>query len=156
AVGFRSGSSRWRSATLFEKSRRCVVGNAQFGVQGARPDQKHSLGLGIGRVRNTTINRAHCRACFMVVKANAFGALGRNDVVDVLSDGRAFLAIEFPFNPARINRGIRALGLARTAVDALARDSCRHQKSQPRSAKKSITQSSKSSSPIQAIKGFSA
>ena len=84
------------------------------------------MGLGVGRVWNTTVDRAHRRARFVVVKANAFGALGRNDVVDVLSDGRVFQAIEFPFNPARINRSIRALGLACTTVDALARDGCRH------------------------------
>src|SRR5262249_56141231 len=106
-VGFRRGSRGRFGATLFEKSRRRVVGNAQFGVQSARPRQEYSLALGVGRVWNTTIDRAHRRACFVVVKANTFGALGRNDVIDVLSDGRAVLAIEFPFNPARINGGIR-------------------------------------------------
>jgi hypothetical protein len=89
----------------------------------------------------------------VVVEANAFGAFGGNYVVDVLSDGGALLAVKFPFHPARINRGIRTLGLAGAAVDALARDGRRHWKSQPRISRE-ITQFSNSSSPIRAIKGL--
>jgi hypothetical protein len=85
---------------------------------------QYLLGLEIVGVRDTAIHRTHRRAGLMIIEAHALGALGRHDIVDVLGQRRASDAVELPRHAAGINRGIRALGLASSAVDALARD-CR-------------------------------
>ena len=113
-------------AAFLEKSRGCVVGNGQVGVKSPRAGQQHRLGLEIVRVRDAAIDRADRGTCFVIVKADAFGALGGNDVIDILRDGRAHLAIEFPFHSAAVYRGVWAFWLASTAVDAFARYGGRH------------------------------
>src|SRR5208282_154823 len=70
--------------------------------------------------------RAYRGARFMVVKADAFGALGRHDVIEVWCDRGTGCAVEFPWHSAGVNRRVGAFGLARSAIDAFARDRRRH------------------------------
>jgi len=63
-------------------------------------------------------HRADRGARFVIVEADAFSALLRDDVKNVLGDRRVLHAIEVPLNATLINRGVRALGLARAAIDA--------------------------------------
>jgi len=62
----------------------------------------------------------------MVEKADAFGALRRHDVIDVLRDRRAGRTVEIPGRAARVNGSVRTFRLARSAIDAFARDRRRH------------------------------
>ena len=97
-----------------------------LGVKGSRAGQQYALGLGVVRIGNAAIDRAHCGACFVIMKTDTFGALGGNDVIDILRDSRARLPIEFPFHTAAVYRRVWAFWLASTAVDAFARYSGRH------------------------------
>src|SRR4029453_7297298 len=80
------------------------------------------LGFGIVRVGHAAVNRADGRALLLVEEADALGALLGNDVVDVLGECRLALAAVLPLGAALVDRGIRALGLARATVDALLGD----------------------------------
>jgi len=55
--------------------------NSRAGVRAARPSLFEICGIG-----NAAIYRAYRGACFMVVEADAFGALRRHDVIDILRD----------------------------------------------------------------------
>jgi len=60
------------------------------------------------------------------VEADAFGAYGGNDVIDILRDRGMALAVEVQSHRAGVNRRVGAFGLAGPAVDAFARDRRRH------------------------------
>src|SRR5262249_26960575 len=80
------------------------------------------LGLRVVRVRHTAVHWAHCGALLLVEEANALGALLGHDVIEVLGERRVRLAVVLPRAPALVDRGVRALGLARAAIDALLGD----------------------------------
>src|SRR5437870_13213927 len=92
---------------------------------GALEEQRLALGpLGVGQA---AADRADIGARFMVVEADALGALLGDDVEDVVGYRRMHRAVgRLPLDPALVDGGIRALGLAGAAVDALAGDHCRH------------------------------
>src|SRR5256712_5354450 len=80
--------------------------------------------LGAG---HAAVDRADLGARLLVVEANALGALLGDDVEDVVGDRRMHRAVgRLPLDPALVDGGIRALGLAGAAVDALAGDDRRH------------------------------
>src|SRR5208283_3889285 len=95
-------------------------------MQFPRAREQHAFALHVSRVGDTAIDGTYRRARFMVEKADAFGALGRHDEIDVLCDRRTRCAVELPWHSARVNRRVRTLRLARSAIDALARDRRRH------------------------------
>src|SRR5271166_4875770 len=95
-------------------------------MQFASAREQHAFALEIGGIGDAAIYRAYRGARFMVVEADAFGALGRDDVVDVLGNRGAGGAIQFPRYSARIDRRIRTFGLTRSAVDTFTRDRRRH------------------------------
>src|SRR5271155_2867997 len=100
-------------------------------MQFAGARQQHAFRLEICRIGNAAIYGAYRRARLMVVEADAFGALRRHDVVDVLSDSSARRAVEFPWHPARVDRCVRTLGLARPAIDTFTRDRRCHLATEP-------------------------
>src|SRR5438093_601781 len=81
------------------------------GVQAERAIVEHLLGLDDVGIRDAAVDRANRRAGLLIVEADALGAQLRIDDEDVLAlaDGL-----------------VRALGLARPAVDALHGDEGRH------------------------------
>ena len=88
--------------------------------------EQDAFAFEIGGIGDTAIYGAYGGAGFMIVEADALGALRRDDVVDILRDCGARRAVQFPWNSARINRRVGAFGLAGPAVDTFARDSRRH------------------------------
>ena len=132
AIGRRFRARCWRRcAALFAKARRRIVGERRLRMQLARALKQHAFGLEIGGVGDAAIDGAYCRACFMVVEADAFRALRRHDVVNVLRYRGARRAVKFPRNSARINRRVRTFRLACSAVDTFARDRRRHLATEP-------------------------
>src|SRR5579862_2716515 len=101
-------------------------------MQFASALKQDAFGFEIGGVGDTAIYRAYRGARFMVVEADAFGALRRHDVINILRDRGARCAVKFPRHSARINRRVRTFGLARTAVDTFTRDRRRHLATGPR------------------------
>jgi hypothetical protein len=95
-------------------------------MQLASAREQDAFALEIGRIWNAAIDGTYGSARLMVVEANAFGALGRHNVIDVLRDRGARGAVKFPRHSARINSSVRTFGLARSAVDTFARDRRRH------------------------------
>src|SRR5271157_497074 len=92
----------------------------------ARPRDQHLLVLGNLGIGNATIDWADRSACLMVEKTHTFGALGGNDVVEILRNRWGFHAVEVPLNAPRINCGVRTFRLACAAVYAVARDNRCH------------------------------
>src|SRR5262245_63382333 len=80
------------------------------------------LGLGVIRVGDAAVDRADCRALFLVEEAHALGAFLGDDVIDVLRKRWLAIAAVLPLGAALVDRRVRALGLARAAVDALLGD----------------------------------
>src|SRR5208337_1774476 len=113
-------------ASALSKSRRKFGAEGLIGMQHASAFDQHLFGLGNVGIRDAAIDRAYRRALFLVEKADAFGALVGDDVIDVLLDRGLVGAVEFPLRAAFINRGVGALGLARTAVDAFFCNQRRH------------------------------
>src|SRR5277367_4527130 len=95
-------------------------------MQLARSLKQLAFGLEICRVGDAAIYGAYGGACSMVVEADTLRALRRHDVIDILRDRRARRAVKFPRNSARVDRRVGTLRLARSAVDAFARDRRRH------------------------------
>src|SRR5207253_4503239 len=95
---------------------------------GALEEQRLALRpLGVG---HTAVDRADLGARLLIVEADALGALLGDDVEDVVGDRRMHRAVgRLPLDPALVDGGVRALGLAGAAVDALARDHRRHWRS---------------------------
>src|SRR5580700_2860712 len=89
-----------------------------IGMEHASAFDQHLFGLGNVWIGDAAIDRAYRRALFLVEEADALGAFVGDDVVDVFFDRRLGRAIEFPLRAALVNRGVRALRLARAAVDA--------------------------------------
>ena len=83
-----------RASTFFVETRGGVIGDGQLGMQRTRSLQEHVGSLGIVRIRDAAINRAYRGAGLMVIEADALGALGWNDIEDVLRDRW----IDAPFN----------------------------------------------------------
>src|SRR5437867_5670380 len=92
---------------------------------GALEEQRLALRpLGVG---HAAVDRADLGARLLVVEADALGALLGDDVEDVVGDRRMHRAVgRLPLDPALVDGGVRALGLAGAAVDAFAGDHCRH------------------------------
>src|SRR5437667_3632572 len=91
-------------------------------MQLTRALQQYRLGFRIRGIRDTAIDRAYRRAGFMIVKPYAFSTFRWNDVIDVLCDSGTRYTVEVPLDTAAVDGSIRALRLARAAVDALARN----------------------------------
>src|SRR5438876_10605096 len=95
---------------------------------GALEEQRVALrprGLG-----HAAVDRADLGARPLVVEADALGALLGDDVEDVVGHRRMHRAVgRLPLDPALVDGGIRALGLAGASVDALAGDDRRHSSS---------------------------
>jgi hypothetical protein len=62
------------------------------------------------------------------MKSYTLGAFGRDDIIDVLGNRGTALPIEVPGDAARVDCGIWTFGFACPAVDAIARNDCRHLK----------------------------
>ena len=87
---------------------------------GAR--DQHVFAFWIVRVRDAAVDRTRFRARFVIEEPDALRALVANDVEDVSRDRRMLDSVQLPFDPTRVDGGVRALGLARAAVDAFVRD----------------------------------
>jgi hypothetical protein len=96
--------------------------------------EQHGLAFRNIRVGNTAVDGTYRRTCFMIEKAYAFRALLRHDVENVVGNGRMLLAVVLPLHTTLIDGGIRALGLARAAVNALGSDYRRHGRTAPSTA----------------------
>jgi hypothetical protein len=96
---------------------------------GAR--EQDSFGFEISWIGNAAIYGTDCGAGFMIVKAHAFGAFGRNYVVDILRDRGMRLAIQIPSDRAGIDRRVGTFRFARPAIDTFARDRRRHLVTRP-------------------------
>jgi hypothetical protein len=70
--------------------------------------------VGIG---HAAIDRTDRGALFTLEVPDAFGALLRDDIVEIVRKGFVFLAVQLPGNASGIDGGIRTLGFARTAID---------------------------------------
>src|SRR5437773_8199167 len=94
----------------------------------ARLGEELRFRLGSVGVRHAAVDRAHHRA--LIEKPDALRALlrddVRDDVIDVLMQGGMALPVVLPGRPALVDGGVRALGLAGSAVDALGSDHRRH------------------------------
>ena len=95
-------------------------------MQLPRACEQDSFGLEICWIGDAAIYGADCGAGFMIVEADAFGAFGGNDVVDILRDCGMRFAIEVPSDRAGIDSRVGAFGLAGSAVDAFAGYRRRH------------------------------
>src|SRR5580704_7199371 len=93
-----------------------IAGEVLLRMQFLRALEQHRFGLGNFRIGDAAIDRTHRRALLLIEKAHALGALVRHDVIDVLLDRVAGLAVELPWRAAFVNRGVGAFGLARAAV----------------------------------------
>jgi hypothetical protein len=91
-----------------------------------RPFDELRFRFGYVGVGDADVYRAYRRACFLVVKADTFGALLGNDVEDLGHEGRLLHAVEIVLHSPLVNCRIGALGFAGTAVDAVAGDHGRH------------------------------
>src|SRR5271155_1746967 len=88
-------------------------------MQHARTLDQHLFGLRNVGIRNAAIHRAYRGALLLIEEADALGAFVGDNIIDVFLDRGLVSAVEFPLRAAFINRGVRALRLASTAVDAL-------------------------------------
>ena len=95
-------------------------------MQLSRAREQYAFGFEVGWIGDATIDGAYCGACFVIVEADAFGAFGGDDVIDVLRDSGAGRAVKFPRNAAGIDCRVGAFGLASSAVDTFAGDRRRH------------------------------
>src|SRR5690349_1934979 len=92
----------------------------------ARLREQLLLGLGVVGIRHAAVDGTHGGALLLVEKAHALRALLGNDVVNVLLEGGMALPVVPPCRAALVDGGVRALRLARPAVDALRSDHRRH------------------------------
>src|SRR5258708_21595605 len=95
-------------------------------MQFSRACEQDSLGLEVTWIGDAAIDRAYRGPRFMIVEADAFGAFGRTDVIDVLRYRRMRLAVELPVYRARADCGVGTFRLACSAVDTFARNRRRH------------------------------
>src|SRR6266849_6628590 len=104
--GFRGLAEAGEAGRELGERRQLLVG-----VEAPGPLVEHLLRLDDGRIRDAAVDRAHRRASFLLVEANALGAELGIDHEDVLAlaDGL-----------------VGTLGLAGAAVDALHGDQGRH------------------------------
>src|SRR5262245_47918171 len=89
------------------------------------------LGLRNFRIGNADVDRAHGRARLLIEEADALGALLRDDVEDVIRERGVLDAVLLPLDAALVDGRVRALRLARAAVDALGSDHRRHRSTSP-------------------------
>ena len=74
-------------------------------------------------IGNAAVDRTHRRARLLIEEPDALGALLGNDVEDVVRDRVVHPSVlRLPLDRALVDGRVRALGLARAAVDALGRD----------------------------------
>src|SRR5258708_4026793 len=104
--------------STLSKSRREFGAEGLIGMEHASALDQHFFGLGNVGIRNAAINRAYRGALFLIEEADALGAFIGHDVIDVFLDRGLVRAVEFPLRAAFVNRGVGALGLASTAVNA--------------------------------------
>src|SRR5262249_16905 len=95
-------------------------------MDGARLREQLLLGLGVVRIRHAAVHGTHRGALLLIEKAHALRALLRDDVINVLLEGGMALPVALPRRAALVDGGVRALRLARPAVDALRSDHRRH------------------------------
>src|SRR6516225_7412675 len=88
--------------------------------------QEDFLALGNIRVGNTAVYRTNGRALFLLEEANALGAFLGSYIVNVFLDRGIARPVEFPRRASLVDGGVRALGFARAAVDALFSNQRRH------------------------------
>src|SRR5579885_156812 len=125
---FRNARAFARAAKglLLLESRREVRAEGLIRMELLGALDQYFLALGNVGVGDTAIHGADRGALFLVKETDAFGAFLRNNVIDVFLQCGARLSIELPGCAAFIDGGIRALRLARAAVNAFFRNQCRH------------------------------
>src|SRR6185369_8491415 len=80
------------------------------------------LGFWIIGVRDAAVNRTYGRALLLIEESHTLRALFGHDVIDVGRDRGMLLADVLPLGTTLVDGRVRALRLARTAVDALLGD----------------------------------